>query len=331
MNTNSTNATDGIQANNRTDLEAHATSSVSGNCCEGSSQISDEKRSAEPAELAPSDFETMLEREARIFSSRSKACDDNPQRPIRIIVADFEFSWDCDRHNGYRVAEGEGAEQAVRWPFHRIVAACWLVMKFDPTADEPIVEELRVVAHDEADECEIVKQFFGVLDQFPDACLVSWGGETKDLAVLRRCAAEFNLLLPCQLRDLSPHSKARLDLCRAVAVQARPVHLPEYCAATSVPCKPSPSKTIGKLVQAGAWSAVREQVLADVLTTSVICLRHLTSHGLIVCHPQRSLAAVAEAAAKAMPASQFLKNSFAPWGRGQLAASRLKGTIIRAA
>jgi hypothetical protein len=76
---------------------------------------------------------------------------------------------------------------------------------------------------------------------------------------------------------------------------------------------------------------VREQCFADVLTTCVIALRHLHTHGEIACHPQRSLAAIAEAATKAMPASLFCRHSFAPWVRAELAASRLKGLVRQAA
>ena len=109
------------------------------------------------------------------------------------------------------------------------------------------------------------------------------------------------------------------------------MHLPEYAAATDIPCKPSPSRDVGKLVENGAWLDVFDQCLADVLATSVIGLRHLTANGVIAGHPQRSLMVLAEAVAKAMPASQFVRNSFAPWAREKDASSRLKGIVYRAA
>ncbi|MEQ5789268.1 hypothetical protein J3454_15360 [Erythrobacter sp. NFXS35] len=273
----------------------------------------------------------ILEREARAFAARIQ--DNNAALPASryLIIADLEFQYDRSRHDGYRVAEGEGAEQSVRWPFHRIAAASWLALRFDPATDVPVIEELKVVAADEADECAIVTQVFGALERFPGATFVSWGAEAKDLAVLRRCAAEFGLMLPHQLRDLSPHARTRLDLCRAVAVQAKPVHLPEYAAATAIPSKPSPAKSIGKLVEAEAWPAVREQVLADVLTAAAIALRHLASHGEIACHPQRTLGVIADAAAAVLPRSKFVSLVFAPWARAQVASSRLRGAVFRAA
>ncbi len=78
-------------------------------------------------------------------------------------------------------------------------------------------------------------------------------------------------------------SPQRIDLCDAVSVRAELVHLPEYAAACSIPAKPSPSMDIGGLVQTGNWQAVEDQVLADMMTTSVIFLRHLKSRGAVSC------------------------------------------------
>jgi hypothetical protein len=271
-----------------------------------------------------------LEREARAFAARLDKDDDALPASRHLIIADFEFEYDTSRYHGYCAGEGEGAQEFLRWPFHRVAAAAWLVLRIDPGVDVPVVEELKVIARDEADECAIVTQVFATLERYPGT-FVTWGGESKDLAVLRRCAGEFNLLLPHQLRELSPHARTRIDLCRAVAVQAVPVHLPEYAAATSIPCKPSPAKSIGKLVEAGNWPVVREQVVADVLTTTAIAVRHLASRGEIACSAPRSLGVVAEAAAAALPRSAFVRHTFACWARAQVAASRLKGTVFRAA
>lgn len=331
MNTNSTKTDSAIASEGRNEFSADNAMSVTANSSETGDRISGDD-ACDPFSASPSgDFATALERDARNFSARSKAGGSDPQRPLRIIVVDCEYSYDLDRYAGYAVAEGRDGKFDIRWPFHKVAAACWAVLRFDPGADVPAVEELRVVANDEADEPAIVAALFTALLQYPDALVTTWGGEYKDLAVLRRCAAEHEMLLPHQLRDLNPYSTKRLDLCKAVAGCAGTVHLPEYAAASGTPCKPSPSKSVGKLVENGAWLAVRDQCLADVLATSVIGLRHLTANGVIACHPQRSLMVLAEAAAKALPASQFVRNTFAPWVRSQDAASRLKGTVYRAA
>lgn len=277
------------------------------------------------------DLENALRLEARQFEARAQASDGKGPRPVRLVIADWEYSYDRSAHDGYKTAEGADAETGIRWPFHRIACGSWMILRFDPQADVPLVEAITTLANDEADQREIAARLFGTLELHADAPLVTWAGEAKDIAVLRRVASEAGLLLPPQLLDLNPYSRQRLDLCRMVAGTARFPHLPEYAAATGVPCKPSPAKLVGQLVESGDWDKVRDQCFADVLTTSVFALRHLASHGIIACHPQRSLAAIADAASKAMPKSAFVQRAFSPWARAKLAASRLTGTVYRAA
>ena len=275
-------------------------------------------------------FEEALERQARKFLGLDGGGRRARRGSQRIIVADFEYRWDRSRYEGYRVAEGESAEPKVRWPFHRIAAASWMQLRFDSGEEVPTAENVIVLAEDDVSEQEMVTQFFEALRQFPTAQLVTWGGEVKDLAVLRRCAGEFGLVLPPQLLDGSPHARERIDLCRAVTVQAKSPHLPEYAAATSIPAKPSPSKQIGQLVEQGDWSKVREQVLADVMTTSVITLRHLASHGEIAIDAEASAIAIGEAALSAVPESSFVRATYRPWARDRKRAAGLRGVVYRA-
>lgn len=292
--------------------------------------VSEQSVTATSANVPPA-FAAKLERQAREFSARSKSGDGDERRPKRFMICDLEFIYDTERRAAYVDSEGDDAERRVRWCFHRVTAAAWTMLRFDNGVDVPVVEEVRIIGRDEADEKMIVSEVFDALRRSPDAIFTGWGSESKDLAVLRRCAGEFDLRLPGQLRNLHPHACERLDLCSACSVQAPSVHLPEYAHATGIPSKPWPSKLIGALVLRGDWKSVKEQALADVLTTSVIAIRHLNSHGIISCDAQRSTTLIAEAAAKAMPSSRFVRNSFGPWARGQLAASRLRGPVFRAA
>lgn len=269
-----------------------------------------------------------LEREARLFAARHGEIAVAPSRSW--LVADLEYAYDRPAHECYLTAEGKGAETSIRWPFHRVAAVSWMVLRFAPGERVPIVEGPIVHAADATDEREMVAALFAALDAEPEAVLTTWGGEAKDLAILRRCAATHGLVLPLQLREGSPHARERLDLCRASCVQASPVHLPEMAAAVSVPSKPSPSTEIGQLVERGAWREVREQVAADVLTTAVLAVRHLRAHGQIECDAADTMMAMAAAARKALPASAFVTRTFAPWARGQKAASGLRGVIFRA-
>ncbi|WP_197274563.1 hypothetical protein [Novosphingobium sp. AAP83] len=250
------------------------------------------------------------------------------------IVADCEFRWNNTASDGYRAAEGASAPKRIRWPFDTIAAASWTVMRFK--ANETVEIEQPVVmsaqgADDTATERQMVEAFFAALAAEPNAVLISYGGETRDFAVLRRCAATYDLQMPPQLRESRLYHPAKLDLCMAMSVGAECVHLPELAAALSIPAKPSPSRSIGRMIEQGKWPAVREQVLADVLTTSVLAIYHLASHGVLTCNRADAVLALATAAKLAAPQDSFVTKTFVPWANGVKVRSRLRGVIDVAA
>ncbi len=264
-------------------------------------------------------LEQMLEKEARQFEGQ------HTERPematTSIIVCDLEFLWDRNAYAGYQVSEGVTACKEIRWPFHQVAAACWLQMDLSPGMNEPLVTGPTVLSLENMSERDLLKTLFNALHQNPQAVLVTWGGEVRDLAVLRLRAAVHDLVLPTQLRNSSPFAPDRLDLCRDICVQSTSVHLSEYAAASSIPAKPIPSKQIGVLAENGEWGKVREQVAADVLTTTVIALRHLATRERIKCDRAESVSAVAKAAAQNIPHSKFVNRDFVPWAAGQPASS----------
>lgn len=134
--------------------------------------------------------------DARLFSANASNQMDGAQT---IIVADFEYAYDRDRHHAYRVAEGASAEPTIRWPFHRIAAASWIALRF--VAGEPLSEigEPIVLTAEIKSEAAIASAFFDALRAEPDAQLVTWGGETKDFAVLRQVAMMQDLRSPPSL------------------------------------------------------------------------------------------------------------------------------------
>lgn len=270
-----------------------------------------------------------LEHEAQMFLSRKR--DGHTGTSRRWIIFDLEFLFDRSRHAGYTVAEGKDAESTVRWPFHKVAAISWLALEFVAGEATPGIEGPFVMTAQDTDECAMVAALFAALDSDPRAVATTWGGEARDLAVLRRAAATHGLLLPHQLIDGSPNARERLDLCRASCVQADSVHLPELAAAVGVPAKPTPSQEIGKHCEAGNWPTVCDQVLADVLTTAVLTIRHLAAHREIDCDQHAAALAIAEAALASNGTSEFVRRSFAPWARGQKAAGRLRGTVYRCA
>ena len=186
-----------------------------------------------------------LELEARLFAARSR--NEATQRSRSWITVDLEFLYDRSRHKAYTTTEGRDAEEKIRWPFHQVAAISWMKIEFISGEPLPIVEGPTVLAADVMDERAMAAAFFTALEDNPNAVVTTWGGETRDLAVLRRAATTHRLQVPHQLIDGSPYTRERLDLCRATCVQAEPVHLDELAAAVSVPAKPSPPKEIGKL------------------------------------------------------------------------------------
>ena len=279
---------------------------------------------------AATQLEDMLLREKRLFEARPDR-HESRDHGSRWIILDLEYAYDRERHSAYLDAEGDAAERSTRWPFHRPVAASWMILHHNPVTDVITIEDTCIIAVDVMDERTLVQTVFDALNAHKTAALVTWGGENKDVAVLRHRASMHGLLLPTHLRDPSPRSGARFDLCYHVSGGAKNVHMPEYAWASDIPAKPAPSKDIGPLVQAGQWHQVREQALADVLTTTVIGLRHFKSHGIISSDLPAAYLAMADAAAAAMPSSLFVKTTFAPWARHQGTLAKLKGMVYRAA
>ena len=265
--------------------------------------------------------------DARLFASRPG--EDN-ESALTLIVADFEYSYDRERHGGYALAEGKAAERKIRWPFHRVAAASWLVLRFTPGKTLPEIEEPVVLTGYKFDERKMVESFFDACRAEQNAIVTTWGGEAKDLAALRTAAMVHALTLPTQLTDLHPHSRHRIDLCQTTSVAAASVHLPEFAAALGIPSKPSASADIGPLVEDGKWEVVAEQVLADVVTTAVIALYQLSSLGQLTVDRPMTLLTLSERLKRSFPASNFCNRTFAPWARARHAEAGLRGTIYRA-
>ena len=265
--------------------------------------------------------------DARLFASRPS--EDN-EAALTLIVCDFEYSYDRDRHAGYLVAEGKAAERRIRWPFHRIAAASWLVLRFTPGKTIPIFEEPVVMTGEGSTEKQMVESFFDACRAEPDAILTTWGGEAKDMAVLRAAAMMHGFVVPSQLTDLHPHSRHRIDLCQATSVAAASVHLPEFAAALGIPSKPTASANIGPAVDNGDWALVAEQVLADVVTTTVIALWQLAASGQVTIDRATTLLTLSERLNRHLASSAFCTRIFAPWVRARRAEAGLRGTVFRA-
>ena len=262
---------------------------------------------------------------------------DEGARPQAFLVCDFEYLFRRDAHDAWCYVRGAECDDRastkvpkIKWPFHTIAAASWMVMRFDGHSAIPQIEPPVVMTLADHEEIDILRALFAALDALGDTGrMVTWGGEVRDLAVLRFQACRHGLPMPLHLHDASPYARERIDLCRAVTVQADPVHLDEYAAGAGIPAKPSPATEIGKLVEAGKFDLVHDHVLADVLTTSVIAMRWLAAKGEIACDRGQGAMAISDAVMAAFPDSMFLTGNFRPWARDELRRSRLAGRVYR--
>jgi len=229
------------------------------------------------------------------------------------IVADFEYRWDREAHRLYQSIEGGGGENDIRWPFHRIVCASWLIMRFKALDDAPMIECITTLSWPDHTEAEIIKSFFELLASSPGV-LVSWGGEAKDYAALRRAASEHDLRLPPQIQDGNPHTSRRIDLANATSCQTQNTHLPEYSTALGIPSKLlMPSRSIGQAVEAEDWDVVREVCAQDVATTALIAGRYLSTHGLVSPTGSACDLAISHGIIKMRPDDKFVQKYLLPW------------------
>lgn len=258
---------------------------------------------------------TNLDLEAIAFS-RQKVLDRLTTETFCIF--DFEYEYDIDSYDAYRRADDADGEYRCKWPFHHVVAGAWALITYPAGALQPIVHNVSVHDARTHDEVALVSAFFALLDRHPDAVPVGWGSECKEMPTLRRTAATHGLVLPKRLRDSHPYSRERIDLSNVLKGQGHFVHMPEYAHATGIPSKPIASKAIGKAVEHGQWDEVREQVLADVMTTAIIANRHLISAARISGDVYVSDAAIFAELAAAWPQSQWLNLHNRGWDRHRL-------------
>ena len=223
-----------------------------------------------------------------------------------FCIFDFEYAYDLDSYDAYRRVEGGDSKYNCKWPYHHAVAGAWALITYPAGAIQPIVHNVGVHDARSHDEVALVSAFFNLLDRHPDAVPIGWGSECKEMPTLRRTAATNGLILPKRLRDSHPFSRDRIDLSNVISGQGHCVHLPEYAHAVGIPAKPMASKAIGKAVEYGRWDDVREQVLADVLTTAIIANRHLISSARVSGDVHMSDATIFTELAASCPWSKWL-------------------------
>ena len=252
----------------------------------------------------------------------------NTNAPLKFAVLDLEFVYDRLAHQQYAINDEQSPDK-IRWPFCRIVAAAWLPIAFDPQHPAaPIVGELINIGRPEVGEAEIVKSLFAYLEEHPDTAIVTWGGGYKDLAVLSRAAAEYDLCLPKQVRQGWAPEQVHLDLSDAVKGKAIPMHLPEYAASLAIPAKTGlSSKAIGFAAEAGEWDVVCPRAAEDVCTTAILLGRYLASNRLVAASGLACDLAITKSIIATHGHLPFVADHIVKWREGRQAKLTAAATV----
>lgn len=206
-----------------------------------------------------------------------------------FVVFDLEFIFDREAHARYMDRERDDASPKIRWPFHHVAAASVMVLTVSALAGGQQMEmsTFQTFGRPEMTECEIVAKLFEVIAELPeDTTVVSWGGQSKDCAVLRAAAITHGLRLPLQLHARAIHYKQplrrHLDLAIGIKGDAGYVHMSEIAARAGIPCKLGlKAHEVGEAAERGRWSDVKAHVEMDVITCALLLGRHLHSTSVI--------------------------------------------------
>ena len=117
-----------------------------------------------------------------------------------IVVADFEFRRDLEKHSDYVRQDETSAHTTARWAFDEIVCGSYVVIRFPAgEVEKPEVGRFHSLGQPGMDEIDIADHFFRqVLERHVDgngdpARFVTGGGDWKDNEVLRRVAMPWGI------------------------------------------------------------------------------------------------------------------------------------------
>lgn len=213
---------------------------------------------------------------------------DNHRDADTYAVIDLEFLFDREAHARYMDREEEGANPKIRWPFRHVVAAAAMIIRTvgEEGGRKLEVERFRTFGRPEMSECEILQALFDLMWDYPDATLMTWGGDFADVAILRAGALTHGLRLPPQLHPRTgrrPQAHpGHIDLSNVIREKSVPCHMTEVAARLGIPCKTGlKAHEVGLAAERGRWSQVKEQAEIDVIAAALILGRLLFSIGKI--------------------------------------------------
>ena len=204
-----------------------------------------------------------------------KYTNDNHPNTGQFIILDCEFLYDLPIYERYRRADPRPAK--CRWPMQRVVSAS--VMAVEISGGQMTVKAFKSWSGKEEDQ--LLMHLFKFIAERPWAKIVTWGGISTDVPVLRIGAMEHGLKLPAQLRISDRSRHVHLDLCQAMKGGAGDyVHLSEVSARLNIPCKiAGMASSVPYWVERNNYRAIEHVSESDVITTALLLASHMAVLG----------------------------------------------------
>lgn len=204
--------------------------------------------------------------------------DNNARRSFAVL--DIEVLNDREAYATYASLDPRASE--LRWPFRKVCSVS--VLTFSIT-EEGLFEFGHMDSFVDADEKVVITKLFNRLRELPKHQVVTWGGLSHDLPILRMGAAVFEILLPQQLihnaRDRGHYQ--HLDLAVEMKAHGTYAHLSEIAVRLSLPVKFGGSAgRVPILVEQKRWARLMEIAESDVIATAMVLCSHLRIHGGLV-------------------------------------------------
>lgn len=203
---------------------------------------------------------------------------DNRRDRRSYAVLDVELLNANDEYAAYKKQDPRPAE--LRWPFRRVCAAA--LMTFTVTEDGQF-EFGHFESWSEGGEAVILRALFLRLRMLPDYQLITWGGLSCDLLVIRLGACEHGLRLPRQLVHGARDRGQWLHRDLAVEFKAGSgvhVHMTEIAMRLRLPVKfADQASMVPMLVESGRWGRLESIAGADVITTAMLLTCQLAVNG----------------------------------------------------
>ncbi len=197
-----------------------------------------------------------------------------------FAVLDIEVLNDREAYATYVALDPRAAE--LRWPFRRVCSASLLTFTID---EGGLFQFGHMTSYADADEKVVITKLFNRLRELPDHQVVTWGGLSHDLPILRMGAARHEILLPQQMvhnaRDRGRHR--HLDLAVEMKAHGMYTHLSEIAVRLALPVKFGGSAgRVPVLVEQQRWNRLNEIAESDVIVTAMVLASHLRIHGELV-------------------------------------------------